>query len=201
VQATKWAKNTSYRQNAGKMVLNEDKIIEGVKKKDSRSQALLYKQHASFLYGMALRYTRCGEDAQDVLQEAFIKIFDSIWQYSKKGSLRAWMMRIVINEAIFLYRERSKQPTLENFEDYQEIVPDLSAAVSDNFTHDILLGFIQDLSDGYRTVFNLCEIEGYAQEEVAKMLRCNASTLRSQLSKAKNLLRKKVNEFIENEKT
>ena len=168
--------------------------------KDSKSQSLLYKEHAPFLYGIALRYTKTEEDAKDVLQDAFIRVFEYIEQYKGEGEIRAWMTRIVINQALTLYQQRSKRPVLENFDDYEEMIVDASVVESDMLSHKILLGFIRDLPHGYRMVFNLCEIEGYSHGEVAKIMKCSISTCRSQLFKAKNALRKKVNDFNEQEK-
>ena len=181
------------------MILSQEQIIENCKNKDSKSQSLLYKQYAPFLYGISLRYTKNEDDAKDVLQEAFIRIFEYIEQYKGIGSIQGWMTRIVINQALKLYQENSKKPVLESFDDYQEIIVDSSVVESDRIGHKILLGFIRDLPHGYRTVFNLCEIEGYSYDEVAKIMNCTPSTCRSQLFKAKNALRKKVNEFNESE--
>jgi RNA polymerase sigma-70 factor (ECF subfamily) len=181
------------------MVLDEERVIDGCKVRDGRSQALLYKEYAPMLFGIALRYTPSDDDAKDVLQDAFLKIFDSIGQYSRKGSLRAWMTRIVINQALNLYQFRNRQ-VMENYDDYEDGLMDKSVIEPDMLTHEILLGFIQDLSDGYRMVFNLCEIEGYSHDEIAKMMGCSASTCRSQLFKAKNILRKRIEEFNKNEK-
>lgn len=181
------------------MVLNEEQLIEGIKRGDGQCQSLFYKKHASFLYGMALRYTRSEDDAKDVLQDAFIKIFDSIKQYSGKGAVGAWMTRIVINQALKLYQQQKKHPMLSLDDENQQEINDESIVVSDMLTHEMLLGFIRDLPDGYRMVFNLCEIEGYSHEEIAEILNCTASTSRSQLSKAKHSLRKKINNFNEKE--
>jgi len=184
-------------ENAGKMDLNEEEIIRGCKKKDARSQALLYRKYAPMLYGMALRYTQSESDAKDVLHDAFLKFFDNIKQYDGKGSFQAWMTRVVINKALSLHRRRSK---MDNYDDYEDGIMDSSVVVSDTLTHEILLKFIQDLPDGYRTVFNLCEMEGYTYDEAAEMLNCAPSTCRSQLFKAKNTLRKWVDEFNKKEK-
>ena len=181
------------------MDLKEAQIIRGCKARDSRSQALLYRQYSSMLFGMACRYTPCESDAQDVLHDAFLKIFDNIGQYRGQGVLQAWMMKIVINEALELYKSRNRHP-MENYDDYEDSVMDRSVIESDTLTHEILLGFIQDLPDGYRMAFNLCEMEGYANEEAAKMMNCTPSTCRTQLFKAKNALRKRVVEFNKKEK-
>ena len=182
------------------MVLNEEQLIEGITRGDSRCQSLFYKQHAPFLYGMALRYTPSPEDAKDVLQEAFIKIFDNIEHYNGIGVIKAWMTRIVINQALKLYKRQKIRQMLSLDDENQEEVGDESVVDSDMLTHEILLRFIQELPDGYRMVFNLCEIEGYSHEEVAQMLACSTSNSRAQLAKAKRVLRKKINDFNEKEK-
>jgi len=179
------------------MDLNEEEIIRGCKAKDGRSQALLYREYSPMLFGMALRYTQSESDAKDVLHDAFLKFFENIGEYSGKGSLRAWMTRIVINKALDLYQLRNKH---DSYEDFEDGIMDNSVVVSDTFTHEILLKLIQKLPDGYRTVFNLCEMEEYTYDEVAEMLNCAPSTCRSQLFKAKNTLRKWVNEFNKREK-
>ncbi|MDR2410391.1 MAG: RNA polymerase sigma factor [Bacteroidales bacterium] len=167
--------------------------------KDNQSQSLLYKHYSPYLYGMALRYTRTKEDAQDVLQDTFLAIFDNMGQYSGKGPIRAWMTRIVINQALSL-RYVSKDIIFENYDDHAEEIADNTVVESDTFAHEILLGFIRDLPRGYQLVFNLCGIEGYSYNEVAKMLKCSSSTCRTQFFKAKNVLRKRINDFNEKEK-
>ena len=181
------------------MDLNEEQIIKGCKARDSRSQALLYEMYAPMLFGMACRYTPCESDAKDVLHDAFLKVFDSIEKYKGKGLFRAWMTRIVINMALELYKSRNRNP-MDSYDDFEDGIMDKSVVQSDTITHEILLGFIQDLPDGYRTAFNLCEMEGYSNEEAAKMMNCTLSTCRTQLFKAKNALRKRVIEFNKKEK-
>ena len=109
------------------------------------------------------------------------------------------MTRIVINQALKLYQLNKKAFPVENYEDYQEKLSDVSITDSDKLSYNVLLDFIRQLPDGYRMVFNLCEIEGYSYEEVSKILHCTNATCRSQLFKAKNVLRKKVVEFTKNE--
>ncbi|MDR1181801.1 MAG: RNA polymerase sigma factor [Bacteroidales bacterium] len=178
------------------------KQIRGRKKekaKDNQRENLLYKQYAPYLYGVALRYTKSEADAQDVLQESFLIIFETMEQYDKRGTIQSWMARIVINQALKLNRKQLKVK-YENYDDYEEIIADESIVQSDMYTHEVLLELIRDLPKGYQMVFNMCEIEGYSHDEVAKILDCSPTTCRSQLSKAKKMLRKKVNEFNESEK-
>jgi RNA polymerase sigma-70 factor (ECF subfamily) len=182
------------------MILDGKRIkIKNGKIVDNHSRTVVYKHYASYLYGLALRYTKSREDAQDVLQDAFIMIFESMGQYSEKGDIQAWMTKIVINRALSLHRIRSKHIVFDNYGNLIESVADDNVIVSDMFAHEILLGFIRDLPPGYQLVFNMYAIEGYSHEEIAKVMNCSPVTCRSQLSKAKNALRKMIDEFNEKE--
>ncbi|MDR0606425.1 MAG: RNA polymerase sigma factor [Bacteroidales bacterium] len=183
------------------MILDGKEIVieKDGKIRDSQSQSVLYKHYAPYLYGMALRYTRSEEEAQDLLQDIFLTIFDNFGQYSGKGPIRAWMTRIVINRALSL-RDNSKHALFDNYDNQIEEIADNSIIESDMFAHEILLGFIRDLPKGYQIAFNLCGIEGYSYNEVAKILKCSVSTCRTQFFKARNALRKRINDFNEKEK-
>ena len=173
-------------------------MIEGCIKRDSRCQTLLYEEYAPFLYGVALRYTKTEEDAQDVLQDAFIRIFDTMEQYEGKGSLRAWMRRIVANQAFELLKHQSKA-TFVNYDDYEESIADESIVESDKLTHKILLNFVKELPQRQQTMFNLCVIDGYPYREVAKKFDCTETVCRKAVFEARNMLKKKVNNFLKEE--
>jgi len=179
-------------------MVEEAQMIEGCIKRDSRCQTLLYEEYAPFLYGVALRYTKTEEDAQDVLQDAFIRIFDTMEQYEGKGSLRAWMRRIVANQAFELLKHQSKA-TFVNYDDYEESIADESIVESDKLTHKILLDFIKELPQKYQTVFNLCVIDGYSYSEAAEKLKNTEAKCRIHLFRARNILKGKVNNFLEEE--
>ena len=179
-------------------MIEEAQIVEGCIKKDQRCRTLLYERYAPSLYAVALRYTKNEEDAQDVLQDAFLRIFDTIKLYDGRGSLLGWLNRIVINETLNFVKLRSKV-IFESFDDYEERIADESVVVSDKLTHEILLNIIRELPQGQQAVFNLCVIDEYSYEEAAQMLNCSQSTCRTQLFKAKNLLKEKVNNFFKRE--
>jgi RNA polymerase sigma-70 factor (ECF subfamily) len=179
-------------------MVEEAQIIEGCKRNDQQSKTLLYKEHAASLYGVALRYTQSEEDAQDVLQDAFLKIFDSMEKYDGRGALGAWLTRIVINEALNFHRKRPKA-ILVDYEDYEEKIADDSIVKSDKLTHEMLLGFIRKLPQEYKEAFNLCIIDGYSYHEVAQKLKCNEAKCRMWVFKARNILKNKVNLFLEKE--
>lgn len=173
---------------------NDEQIISGCINGKEKYRYMLYKQYSPILYGTALRYTNTEDDAQDVLQEAFILIFDNIKQYNGKGKLVAWMNKIVINQALKLYQKQIKN-TLVDYEEYENTLIDNSVVEYDWLSYQVLLDLIHQLPAGYQMVFNLCEIEGYSYEEVAKMLNCSPGTCRSQLFKAKKKLKQKILEL------
>ncbi len=174
---------------------SDEQLISGCINGEEKYRYLLYKQYSPMLYGTALRYTKTEEDAQDVLQEAFILIFDNIAQYNGKGKLVAWMNKIVINQALKLYQKQIKKNILVDYEEYENTLTDYSIVESDWLGYQLLLNMIRQLPEGYQMVFNLCEIEGYSYEEVSKMLKCSTSTCRSQLFKAKKKLKQKIIDF------
>ena len=182
------------------MYASEEEIIEGCIKKDIKYMELLYKQYAPKLYNCALRYTKNAEDAEDVLQDAFIQIFEHMKQYNGKGTFSGWMTTIVINQALMLYRKNLKQLRYEIYDnsndEYKEQIKDNSIVQHDFLSHELLLQMIQNLPDGYRIVFNMHEMEGYSYDEIAKMLKCTPSNCRSQLFRAKHLLQEKINKTL-----
>lgn len=182
------------QNNKEEMYASEEEIIAGCIKKDMKYMELLYKQYAPNLYNCALRYTKKEEDAEDVLQDAFIQIFEHMEQYSGKGTFLGWMTTIVINQAFMLYRKNIKQIKyqLVDYEEYKDSLKDQSVVQHDFLSHQLLLQMIQNLPDGYRMVFNMHEIEGYSYEEIAKVLDCTPTTCRSQLFRAKKVLQEKI---------
>jgi RNA polymerase sigma-70 factor (ECF subfamily) len=179
--------------------MREDaQIVEGCIMKKQQCFALLYERYASPLYATALRYTKSEADAKDVLHDAFFNILDNITQFEGRGTLLAWLTRIVVNQALEWHRLQ-RRGLFVNFDDYEETIADESIVDSDKLTHKVLLEFIRELAPGQQAVFNLCEIEGYSYKEAAKELNCNELNCRTQLFKAKSILKKRVNDFLENE--
>lgn len=179
------------------MDAKEEEIIEGCLKKDKKYMELLYKRYSSKLYNCALRYTKKVEDAEDVLQDAFIQIFEHMNQYNGKGTFMGWMKTIVINQALMLYRKNLQYLQFQSgdYEEIKENIKDGSIIQNDFLTHKLLLDLIQNLPDGYRMVFNMHEIEGFSYDEIAVFLNCAPSTCRSQLFRAKRILQEKINTF------
>lgn len=177
---------------------NEAQIIEGCIKNDRQCETLLYQKYAPLLYGIALRYSQREEDAQDVLQEAFCRIFSNIKQHNQTGSLVGWLIRVVINQAL-TYRKQHFKFRLEDYKDYEESIADETIVVSDKLTHNILLRFIRELPQGDQDAFNLCAIDKYSYRDASKVLHCTETACRMRLHRARTLLKRRVDDFLKSE--
>jgi RNA polymerase sigma factor (sigma-70 family) len=137
------------------------------------------------------RYAKDQSEAEDMLQDAFINIFSHISQFKSTGSFEGWLKRITINAAIRILQKR-KVRIVEISNDQHEIESRDNSVLSDLSAED-LLKLINQLPDGYRMIFNLYVIEGYSHEEIAEMLKIKTATSRSQLSKARAILKDRIN--------
>lgn len=166
-----------------------EQLIDECKKKRPKAQEELYKRYANTLFTVALKYSRDRAQAEDNLQDAFITIFEKLDQYKFKGSFEGWLKRITINTALQKYR---KQDTLElvNEENVKEVTVEVD---EDDLKVDFLLKIIQELPDRYRLVFNLYVMDGYAHKEIAKMLKISQGTSKSNLARARSILKDKIN--------
>jgi RNA polymerase sigma factor (sigma-70 family) len=167
-------------------MLKESDIIKGSIDGDPRMQEALYRQFSPKMYAVCLRYSGQPEDAQDILQEGFIKVFRNLERFRGDGSFEGWMRRIFVNTAIEHYRKAvNLYPVTEHQE---EGVTDKEWTAFEKLTAKDLTRMIQSLSPGYRTVFNLYVVEGYTHREIGDMLGISEGTSKSQLARAKNIL-------------
>ncbi len=166
-------------------------IIKGCINKDRNSQYLLYKEFYS--YGMAIcrRYGMSDDDAADILNEGFLKIFTNIHKYDPDRPFKSWLGRIITNTAIDHYRLNLKFSDHVDIVDYEQLGS--NAVVYDHLAYNDLLKLVQELSPAYRTVFNLFAIDGYSHEEIAEMLNISVGTSKSNLFKARQKLQDKLN--------
>jgi RNA polymerase sigma factor (sigma-70 family) len=169
--------------------LKEADLVKRCKQNDRRAQEQLYALYADRLYRLAYRYIKSDEEAEDVLMTAFTKIFNGIGNfiYQGEGCTEGWMRKIVVNESLMWLR-RSHNFNLTESLEASLPEPDLNA-FSEQEAEDIYY-FITQLPTGYRTVFNLSVIEGFNHAEIAGMLQISENTSRSQLFKAKTMLKK-----------
>ncbi|MFM2138981.1 MAG: hypothetical protein RJA57_1288 [Bacteroidota bacterium] len=164
----------------------ENDLIKGCLNGDRRMQEELYNRYAPRMYAVCLRYAAQSEDAVDILQEGFVKVFKKLDSYRGDGSFEGWMRRIFVNTAIEQFRRRRYlMPVTEKEEHTLEAA--YPSALDDLSAKDIL-ALVRELSPGYRTVFNLYVVEGYSHREIADMLGISEGTSKSQLSRAKAIL-------------
>ena len=167
------------------------RIFEKCKKNDRRGQKALFDLYRARIMGICRRYTSSKEEAEDVFQEAFVKIFKSMGSVEKYQYLERWMIRTSINTAINYYHRNKRHHDhlgVDIVEGFTEQDSDVLAQL-DNAE---LLALINTLPDGYRIVFNLYVVEGYKHGEIASMLDISENTSKSQLSRAKVMLKKKL---------
>ncbi len=174
---------------------NEKEIIGRCIMGDRKAQTLLYKKHSPKMFGICMRYAKNNTDAEDILQEGFIKVFRYLNDYRGDGSFEGWMRRIMITTSLNFYKKKN---LLKNDIDLDRLKINLSSspeAIS-NMTMDELLTLIQKLPTGYRTVFNLNTIEGYTHQEISELLNISINTSKSQLSRAKSSLKSKLAKLL-----
>lgn len=172
--------------------MHHDQLFELCKKNDSRAQRALYDLFKARLMGLCRRYARDRDDAQDILQETFVKIFTRIKQLESAEKLESWVKTIAVRTAIDYYNKLKRQEPLYTQVDYD--VPNVEYEhVLGNLSDEQLLSVINELPEGCRLVFNLFEVEGYSHAEIAELTGVSEGTSRSQLHHAKYLLKQKLN--------
>ena len=175
--------------------ISESDLLKGCLEGNRRMQEELYSRFSPKMYAVCLRYAGNAEEAEDILQEGFIKIFKKLDSFRSEGSFEGWIRRVFVNTAIEHFRrKRYLMPVTEKEENtlegkYLSVLDDLAA-------RDIM-ALVQDLSPGYRTVFNLYVVEGYTHKEIADMMGISEGTSKSQLSRAKVILKDMVKQFID----
>ncbi len=163
-------------------------LINSCKENDRKAQSEIYQLFAGKLFGLCLKYSRNYQEAQDNLHNGFLTIFDKIEQYKFKGSFEGWLKRIIVNTALQTYREKNVLTLVS-----EEIPEEIDLEIDDeNISLDFLLELIQGLSTRYRLVFNLYVLDGYSHKEIASMLNISEGTSKSNLSRAKVILRNKI---------
>lgn len=171
--------------------MNEKQAIKQAKKREITAQRYLYEKYKMPLFSLCLRYSRDRSEAEDMLQEGFLKIFRDIPQYQGKGALLGWMKKIMINSALQYLRKWKKDWNHLNAEDFNESFQ-TEEVIFAKLGLEELTRLIQNLPSGYRIVFNLYVIEGYKHKEIAELLNISVNTSKSQLFKAKALLKKEL---------
>tara|TARA_R110000796_G_scaffold37278_2_gene94095 strand:- start:5 stop:559 length:555 start_codon:yes stop_codon:yes gene_type:complete len=175
-------------------------LIQKCVENDRNGQRELYTLLSPVLYGICLKYMRNKTEADDVFQDAFIILFQKINQYKFEGSFEGWAKRIFVNEALEVLRKKQRRLHVEiENSNLNNSIEDETNEPSIMVSHDKLLTHIQQLPDNYRMIFNLYVFEGYSHKAIADKLKMAAGTSKSLLSRAKSMLRTKINEEL-NEK-
>lgn len=166
---------------------SENYLIENCINGDRKSQKAMYDQFSGKMFAICLRYSKNQMDAEDILQDGFVKLFNNLHRFRGEGSFEGWVRRIFVNTAIEHIRRKNVNTMVG--EGLENSVVDTQKTPLDNLYEKDVLRTTRTLSDGYKTVFNLYAVEGYSHKEIADKLGITESTSKSQFSRAKALLR------------
>lgn len=164
--------------------LLEPELIEGCRRGDARSQEKLFRHFYGFVMGICLRYASSRQQAQEMLNDSFLKVFEKIIETTDIQVFRAWLRRIAVNTALDHYRkEKRRTERLETGVDETDLA--VNGDVIDRMSAEDIIALLQEIPETYRLVFNLYEIEGYSHQEIGQMLSLPAATSRTYLTRAK----------------
>jgi RNA polymerase sigma-70 factor (ECF subfamily) len=174
---------------------NEDKLIIGCVKGDRFAQNKLYEKYSSKMFAVCFRYSRNREDAEDTFHEGFMKVFENIQHFKSEGSFEGWIRRIMVNTAINKYKKTSNLYSLINIDDTH-----IDSFDTDDIYSQIgvkeLINMVRDLPPRYQMVFNLYVFEGLKHKEIAEQLDISEGTSKSNLSDARSILQRAVNNSL-----
>lgn len=173
---------------------SEEELISRCLKRDEKALGEFYHRFSPKMYGVCLRFAKNNMEADDMLQEGFIKVFSNLQTFRNEGSLEGWIRRTVVNTAINIYKKNVKfQKDIEI--DKADLIQNENPGAVDNLGVEELLKLITALPTGYRMVFNLNVMEGYTHKEISELLNISENTSKSQLSRARQTLQKKIAEL------
>lgn len=173
-------------------MMSDQQIIELCAKHDRKAQQVLYDKYSRLLLGVCLRYATDKAEAEDILQDSFLKIFNSIKDFTGSGSFIGWLRKVAVNTSITHYHKNLKYRYHVEIEEYVSVETGVTSFEEDFFTSDELYKVLNELPTGYRMVFNLYAVEGYKHKEIAEMLGIDTNTSKSQYSRAKAVIREKL---------
>ena len=171
--------------------MTEKELIKGCVREDVHCQKQLFELYAGKMMAVCKRYSRHRLEAEDMLQEAFVKVFDNLDKFAFKGSFEGWIKRITVNTALQKYRKK-KVYDISNEAQIEDAEVEIEET---NVPLDFLLKIIQELPDRYRLVFNLYVLDGYSHKEIADMLGISDGTSKSNLARARMILKTKVTDY------
>jgi len=174
---------------------SEEEFIKKCLNNDPKAQEQLYKRYAPKMFGVCLRFAHNKMEAEDILQEGFIKIYLNLKSFRNEGSLEGWVRRTIVNTAINYYKKNLRYSNDVDIE-RTDIINEKDEGVLDRLSMNELLNLVCELPTGYRLVFNLNVIEGFTHKEISNMLNISENTSKSQLSRARNTLQRKIKERL-----
>jgi RNA polymerase sigma factor (sigma-70 family) len=171
-------------------ISSESDLIKGCIAGDRKFQETLYNIHSRKMYAVCLRYCPDTDDAQDVLQDGFVKVFRNLEKYRGEGSFEGWLRRIFVNTAIEHYRKKTNLSSINDM--VEASFEDDSWSALDKLAEKDILNIVKKLSPGYRSVFNMYVVEGYSHKDIGEILNISEGTSKSQLARAKGILQKMI---------
>lgn len=166
-------------------------LINRCRAGERKAQELLYKQFAGKMLGVCMRYATDRMEAEDMLQNGFIRVFQKMQDYRGEGSFEGWVRRIMIHSSIEYYRKHHKMMQVVDIDEAGH-EPSVNPIASANLDAKVLMGMIQQLAPGYRMVFNLYALEGYSHKEIAEIVGITEGASKSQLSRARTILKEQI---------
>lgn len=173
-------------------MMSEKQIIEGCARHERKAQKILYEKYSRLLMGVCMRYAGSRAEAEDILQDSFLKIFFRVKDFTGTGSFVGWLRKVVVNTAITHYHVNLKFRYHIEIEEYVSVESGTAGFDEDYFTSDELYQVLDELPKGYRMIFNLYAVEGYKHKEIAEMMGIDTNTSKSQYSRAKAVIRDKL---------
>lgn len=173
--------------------MTERELIEGCVREDKSCQLEVFRLYAGKMLSVCKRYARHDAEAEDMLQDSFVKVFEHVGRFEYKGSFEGWIRRIVVNTALKAFQKSSFQKERIGIEVHEDMPVEPEAIA--HLQEEELLKMIAQLPEGYRVVFNLYVIEGYSHKEISELLNIGESTSRSQLVKARKMLQDRILRF------
>lgn len=174
--------------------MDDSALVKKCMKGDARAQRMLFDKFAPKMLGVCMRYAKNTEQAEDVLQDGFVKVFTKLSNYSGNGSLEGWIRRIIVNTALDEIRRNVKFQNNVNVDDVDYKL-ELDSHIVEGLAADDLMAIVNAMPDGYRVVFNMFAIEGFSHKEIAVQLNISENTSKSQYSRARAYLKTKLEEF------
>lgn len=172
-------------------MLTESQLVEECIREKRRAQYMLYNRYAATMLGVCMRYSKSPEEAEDLMQEGFIKVFQKISTFRGQGSLEGWIRRIMVNHALNYLKMRKLVFVEEDPERFSEKMADETDPRNEEplYSPQMMMEAVQNLPDGYKVVFNLYVFEGFSHKDIADELGISENTSKSQLSRARRYLR------------